>query len=138
MIKASDIIALAKQQIGVKESPANSNNVKYNTAYYGKAVSGKSYPWCCVFIWWLFAQLKAAALFFGGGKTASCTALMNYAKKNGLWVTKNFQPGDLILYNWSGKKHEAEHVGICVSTNAGYVICIEGNTATAMTATAAL
>ena len=129
MIKASEIIALAKQQIGTSESPANSNNVKYNTAYYGRAVSGKAYAWCCVFIWWLFVQLKAAVLFFGGEKTASCTALMNYAKKNGLWVTSGYKPGDLILYNWDGKKNEADHIGLCISANAGYVICIEGNTA---------
>ena len=29
---------------GVKESPANSNRVKYNTAYYGRAVSGTAVP----------------------------------------------------------------------------------------------
>ncbi len=30
---------------GVKESPANSNRVKYNTAYYGRAVlSGTAIP----------------------------------------------------------------------------------------------
>jgi hypothetical protein len=129
MISASKIIALANGQIGTKENPAGSNKVKYNTAYYGRAVSGSAYAWCCVFIWWLFDQLGANNLFYGGGKTASCTTLMNYAKKNGLWVTSGYKPGDLILYNWAGKKHEAEHVGICVSTNAGYVICIEGNTA---------
>ena len=51
---ASDIIKIAQSEIGTKESPSNSNNVKYNTWYYGKAVSGSAYPWCAVFVSWLF------------------------------------------------------------------------------------
>ena len=128
MLTVNQILTLAKEQVGVRESPAGSNKVKYNTAYYGKAVSGSAYPWCCVFIWWLFDQLKANDLFFGGKKTASCTTLMDYAKKNGLFVTKDYKPGDLIFFNWDGVKSYANHIGICVEATSGAVICIEGNT----------
>ena len=48
------ILARAKAQIGVKESPANSNKVIYNTWYYNKVVSGSSYPWCAVWVCWVF------------------------------------------------------------------------------------
>ena len=41
-----DILNVARKEIGTKESPAKSNNVKYNTWYYGKTVNGASYPWC--------------------------------------------------------------------------------------------
>ena len=41
---AERIISAAREEIGVKESPANSNRVKYNTAYYGRAVSGSAIP----------------------------------------------------------------------------------------------
>ena len=126
MITAKEIIAWARAQIGVKENPPSSNNVKYNTAYYGREVSG-NYPWCCAFVWDAFEECGGSDLFYGGGKTASCTALMNYAKKNGLWVTKNFKPGDLILFNFD-KVADADHIGICVGTTAKTVICIEGNT----------
>ena len=44
MAKVNEIIDLAQSQVGTKESPSNSNNVKYNTWYYGKAVNGSSYP----------------------------------------------------------------------------------------------
>ena len=125
---ANQIIALAKQQVGVKENPPGSNKVKYNTAYYGRAVSGAAYPWCCVLMWWLFDKLKANALFYGGNKTASCTALMDYAKKNGLFVTKDFKPGDLIFFNWDGAKSYANHIGICTEATSGAVVCVEGNT----------
>ncbi|MBQ6539784.1 MAG: peptidoglycan-binding protein [Oscillospiraceae bacterium] len=126
----SEILALAKSQMGVTEYPAGSNTVKYNTEYYGRAVSGTSYPWCCVFIWWLFKECGAKELFYGGNKTASCTALMNYAKKNGLWVTGGFKAGDLILYNFNSDS-SAEHIGLCESASGDRVTCIEGNTGTA-------
>ena len=38
MATANEILAVARKELGVKESPANSNNVKYNTAYYGQEV----------------------------------------------------------------------------------------------------
>ena len=43
---AKNIISMAASQIGIKEQPANSNKVKYNTEYYGHEVSGSAYPWC--------------------------------------------------------------------------------------------
>lgn len=79
MARASDLLAIARAELGVRESPANSNNVKYNTAYYGREVhdtATETYAWCMVFIWWLFQRAKAPELFYGGGKTASCGALM--------------------------------------------------------------
>ncbi len=125
---ASKILDLAREQLGIKESPAGSNAVKYNTDYYGWTVSGPEYPWCCVFIWWLFKKCDAPELFYGGGKTASCTTLMNYYKKNGLFITSDYKPGDLALFNWQGDKAIAQHIGVveCVDGNA--VTTIEGNT----------
>lgn len=52
----SNILAIAQSQLGVYEFPAGSNNVRYNTAYYGRNVKDTvtaKYSWCCVFIWWL-------------------------------------------------------------------------------------
>lgn len=45
---------LFAEQIGIKEYPSGSNNVKFNTWYYGIDVSGESYQWCMVFISWGF------------------------------------------------------------------------------------
>ena len=39
MATAEKILEIARSQIGTKESPAKSDNVKYNTAYYGREVS---------------------------------------------------------------------------------------------------
>lgn len=123
MAKANDILTIAKKELGTKESPANSNKTKYGEAYGWNGV-----PWCCIFVWWCFNQANAGSLFYNGSKTASCTMLMNHAKKNGQWVTSGYKPGDIILFNFDSNKNTADHVGICESYNNGKVTCIEGNT----------
>ena len=49
-----ELLRIASAEIGTKENPAGSNKVKYNTWYYERAVSGKAYPWCMVFVQWVF------------------------------------------------------------------------------------
>lgn len=48
-VQGSNIVQYARTQIGISEI-GNSNNVKYNTWYYGRAVQGTAYPWCAVFV----------------------------------------------------------------------------------------
>lgn len=124
---AEKILKIARGELGVKESPPNSNRVKYNTAYYGREVSGSSYPWCCAFVWWCFRQAGAEKLFYNGGKTAYCPSLMNFHK--GQAVKENYRPGDVIFFNFEGRKNAA-HVGICESWDGAYITTIDGNTGT--------
>ena len=124
MATVERVLDIARKELGTKESPANSNNVKYNTWYYGRAVSGSAYPWCMAFVQWVFAQAGIPLPL----KTASCGALMNAAKKAGLWVTKDYQPGDIVIYDFSGKKSTTEHTGIVESVAGAKVTAIEGNT----------
>ena len=132
MATAKEILAVARKEMGVKESPANSNNVKYNTAYYGQEVwdgkAGGKYPWCMVFQWWLFLEAGAPELFYGGKKTASCGALMDYAKSHGQWVTGGYQPGDIVIMDFPGNKAKTDHCGIVVTALTDGVRTIEGNT----------
>lgn len=53
-ITADMVIATAKAELGVKESPKDSNKVKYNVWYYGKNMSA---AWCCTFVCWVFAHV---------------------------------------------------------------------------------
>ena len=53
-VTAEMVIATAKSQVGVKESPKNSNKVKYNEWFYGKNISAY---WCCTFVCWVFAHV---------------------------------------------------------------------------------
>lgn len=123
MATANDVLKIAKKEIGVKENPANSNKVKYNTWYYGKAVSGSAYPWCMAFVQWVFAQAGVNL----GLKTASCTALMNHAKQKGKFITKGYKPGDIVFFQFDADA-AADHTGIVESVTSTSLICIEGNT----------
>lgn len=128
MATAQDVLRTAAAEIGVAESPAGSNQVKYNTDYYGRCVSGSAYPWCCVFVWWVFHALGADGLVT---KTASCTALLNWMRGQGCQVeTPAMAPGDLVFYNWTHgpKGTVANHVGIVESVDGKSFTAIEGNT----------
>lgn len=120
-MKASELIAVARSYIGVKENPPNSNKCIF-TQMYGMVTA-----WCVIFIWCLFYKLGASSLFYGGKKCCSCSVLMGWAKSNKQWVTKGYKPGDLILYDWNGDGRP-EHIGICVAVNGNTLTAIEGNT----------
>ena len=126
MATAEKILEIARSQIGTRESPANSDNVKYNTAYYGREVSGK-YPWCVVFVWWVFREAGAPELYYGGGETAYCPTLMSFHKKQ---AVTDYRPGDIVFFNFSGRS-SAGHVGICESWDGTYITTIDGNTGSA-------
>lgn len=117
------VLQIAKWQIGVQESPAGSNKVKYNTDYYGKEVSGSAYPWCMAWVWWVFHEAG-----FNLRKTASCTNLTNAYKAANQWVTKNFKPGDIAMFDFTGKKKKTQHCGIIIEVHDNYIVTIEGNT----------
>lgn len=121
-MKIDDILNLARQEIGYKANPDNTN--KYNLEYYGRP-SGQ--PWCVVFQWWLFKHTGNSDLFYGGNKTASCGTLYDYYKRNGCAIANNVpQKGDLVFFTFNGVAHC--HVGICESYDGKYVTTIDGNT----------
>ena len=123
MAKASELLAIAAKQLGVRESPPGSNNVRYNTWYYGREVMGSGYPWCMVFVQWVFAQAGVKL----PRRTASCGDLMRAAQAAGCWVTKDFLPGDVAIFNFPGGA-ATDHCGIIESLTDGGIITIEGNT----------
>ena len=115
----SDVLNVAKKELGYKETPANSNKTKYG-AWYGL----DGYAWCVMFVQWVFNQAGVALPI----KTASCTQLINAAKASGTWVTSGYQPGDVVIYDWGGDK-VPDHCGIIESVSGNTVTAIEGNTA---------
>lgn len=123
MATASDILNIARQEIGVTES--STNNVKYNTEYYGGEVSGTNFDWCVVFVWWVFKKANASSLFCNGKKTAYVPYVVSeYTKQNAL-VTDG-KPGDLAIISFNG--HSADHIGIIESVEKNTILTIEGNT----------
>lgn len=117
------VLQIARWQTGVVETPAGSNKVKYNTWYYGREVSGSAYPWCMVYVQWVFREAG-----FNLRKTASCTELTNAYKAAGQWVTEGYKPGDIVMFDFSGRRQKTEHCGIALEVHPDYLITSEGNT----------
>ncbi len=113
-------------EIGTRENPMGSNNIKYNTDYYGHEVSGDNYAWCCAFIWWVFRKCGLSKLFCNGNKTAYCPFVVNWARSYNQWVTSGYRLGDILLYDWDNDGR-ADHIGWCAGAAGGYAKSIEGN-----------
>lgn len=77
-----------------------------------------------VFVQWVFDRARVKLPL----RTASCGALMNAAKKAGCWVTRDFRPGDVVIYDFPGGA-ATDHCGIVECELPDYgVQAIEGNT----------
>ena len=122
MATAKEILAVARGELGYKESPAGSNRTKYGT-WFG--LNGQ--PWCMLFIQWVFTQAGAESLL--AARTASCGAFMRAAQSTGQWVTGGYQPGDIVIMDFPGNKARTDHCGIVVTALTNGVRTIEGNTA---------
>jgi len=114
------ILDVARKELGNTESPAGSNRTKY-----GKWFGLDGYAWCMMFVQWCFNE--AGALKLLPKKTASCGDLMRAAKTAGQWVTKDFRPGDVVIYDFPGGA-ATDHTGIIERVTASGVVAIEGNT----------
>lgn len=116
--KRACVLAVAAAEIGTTESPSGSNRQKY-----GEWFGLNGYPWCMMFVQWVFAKANLPLPLH----TASCTELANYAKIHGQWVTKGFKPGDILIMHWH-RPAVCEHTGIVTAVHKTYVETVEGNT----------
>ena len=121
MATAETLLDIARRELGAAENPAGSNRTKYG-AWYG--LDGQ--PWCMMFVQWCChrAGVKLPA------RTASCGGLMRVAKQFGGWVTKDLQPGDVVIYDFPGGA-DTDHCGIVEQVTASGIVAIEGNTSEA-------
>lgn len=128
---AKDVMDIFLSYLGTKESPPYSNNVIFNTHYYGHPVYGSQYAWCATTVWDVFRIADASELFYDGEKTAGCCQILNWGRNNGLEVSKyEGRYGDIILFDWDNTGYDdADHVGMIITRNAdGTYTTIEGNT----------
>ena len=116
----SELLRIAQQELGNTESPAGSNRTKY-----GKWMGLDGQPWCMSFVQWCFSQVGVAL----PKRTGSCGDLMRAAQAAGCWVARGLQPGDVVIYDFSGKQKTTQHCGIVEIPLPDYgVQAIEGNT----------
>lgn len=125
-------LAKAKTQIGVKESPPDSNQVKYCDWY------GMVGPWCAMFATWCFELGaddvgKDSPSFVRGSRYAYVPYIVADARagRYGLRTTDDPEPGDLVCYDWSFDG-EYDHIGIFErwTYERTEFNAVEGNTST--------
>ena len=120
------ILDIAASQNGTKESPAGSNKTKY-----GKWYGLDGVKWCAIFVSWVYDQADhhlEAINTKNGYQT--CESGFNFWKRKNRLV-KDPQPGDIVLYDWTGDGH-CDHTGIFVNwvdTAKTQFQAWEGNTA---------
>jgi len=115
-------------QLGVKESPPDSNQVKF-TDWYGMVG-----PWCAMFTTWCYDLEGDSPSFLRGSYYAYVPYIVGDARANrrGLSTTDSPVPGDLVCYDWAFDG-EYDHVGLFESWQPGSgstFTAIEGNTST--------
>jgi len=119
-------LKLSQTQLGIKESPPNTNQCKY-TNWYGLVG-----PWCAMFVTWCDQTGEnPTSTFVKGNKYAYVPYIVNDARlgKNGLSITSDPKAGDLVCYDWD-RNGEFDHIGIFENWTSGRVFeAIEGNTA---------
>lgn len=120
---AEKVLVIARGELGNTENPAGSNWTKY-----GKWFGLDGNPWCMMFVMWCFSQAGALGLL--PKRTASCGDLMRSAKAADCWVTEDYRPGDVVIYDFPGGT-ATDHTGIIERVTASGVVTIEGNTSQA-------
>jgi cell wall-associated NlpC family hydrolase len=122
-------LAIAVKELGVKESPPNSNDGPRVRVYQAETGAYKQ-AWCASFVAWAYHE---AGHQLKGWNTAYCPSYVETARagKCGLRVVSaaDARPGDLVLFDWDGGV--ADHVGLLETKVAsGSFRSIEGNTST--------
>ena len=121
---ASQVMRIAKSQLGYKEKPSGSNKTKY-----GKAYGMNGTPWCAIFVWWCFKKAGASELYFGGKKTAYVPTLADYYIEHKRIVKKTHgKLGDIVFFDFDHNDN-SDHVGfIWKYLGNGWYKTLEGNT----------
>jgi len=99
---------IAVTQLGTKESPADSNIVKYSKWY------GLTGPWCAMFVSWCYDKAGSKWVSPAAARWAYTPYMVNDARagRNGLiaLTASEVKRGDIVLFDWDGGV--ADHVGL--------------------------
>ncbi len=118
------IYQIAANEIGTRESPANSNRQKYG-AWYGL----NGYAWCAMFVSWVFHKAGFPLGHIDDAKGFRyCPSALNHWRASGE-ITRKPTLGDIVIFSMYGRR--ADHTGIFVkwlNSSKTRFQTIEGNT----------
>jgi peptidoglycan hydrolase-like protein with peptidoglycan-binding domain len=123
---SQNALAQMEKFVGLAEEPAGSNRVPEINSWWG----GGNVAWCarCVSKAYVTAGSKA---FVRGRNYEYVPTLVGDARagRNGLTVTLDPKPGDLVCFDWDGSNFRSgdNHVGMFKSGNKQRFKTIEGN-----------
>jgi len=115
----------AGEGFALKPMGTNTNNVKYNTAYYGFAENNPDKAWCVVFIWWVMRQAGVPATVFPKKASvfkAADGGVRKWFQDRDRFKSASSMPtvGDLVIF-----KHS--HIGIVENVEGNTIFTVEGN-----------
>jgi peptidoglycan hydrolase-like protein with peptidoglycan-binding domain len=120
--------ALANMEkfVGLAEDPAGSNNVPEINGWWG----GGNVAWCARTV--SKAYVEAGSKSFSRGRNYQYVPTIvgdARAARNGLTVTLDPKPGDLVCYDWDGSNFRTgkNHIGMFKSGTSKSFETIEGN-----------
>ena len=134
MTSRADVVRVVKSWEGARQGSATHHKI---IDTFNRRVGGMSYTaaWCA-------ATASAGAIEAGAASyyplSASCGAIINGARKMGIWVENDaFVPtiGDWVIYDWSDGSNYAkydnreghDHIGTVVAVGNGTFDVVEGN-----------
>jgi hypothetical protein len=102
--------------------PLGSNNVKYNTWFYGGKVSGDAFKWCAVFQSWCAAAAEIPTDIIP--KNASVLGMRDFFQSRGR-IFQTPMVGDLVIFITSATQRHIGFVEMLLPD--GHFLSIEGN-----------
>jgi|SRR6478609_6283178 len=124
MTKREEILSIAMEQVGYKESPAKSNNTKF-----GEWFGLNLLPWCAIFVSWVYWKVDRPLGRIDTNKGfSSCSNGLKYWREKDK-VTIDPAAGDIVIYNWNNDK-KSDHTGIFIKwlVRGKTFEAVEGNT----------
>jgi hypothetical protein len=108
---------------GKVEGPLGSNNVKFNTWYYGRPVHGGDYMWCAAYQSWVNAMGGVPMNIYP--KAAGVVFVRDFFKQRGR-IFQTPKVGDYVIFIFSPTAH---HIGFVetLESDGQHFTSIEGN-----------
>lgn len=136
------LIDIAAAEVGVVETPKNSNTGKRILEYQrATTLEGTGWPYCAAFVCWCVREwgklsevrdaLKMSKTEFENWrpKTAAAYGFHNWAEKRGLLIMdENEHPGQATLHTGDVVTFDFSHIGIVKTDYESTILTVEGNT----------
>lgn len=125
MATAEAVLARARTQLGVTESPPGSNSTPYNRWYYGRDMRA---PWCATFVSWCTWHEGLALPASTEKGFAYTPSGASWFQKQGRW-SNTPKVGSLAFFDFPNDGvNRISHVGFVEEVRPDHLVTLEGNT----------